>query len=191
MTYVAQMDFTGVTRKNLSSDMRVQLGAWTEGLTQGGKKGLWLFGARRAGTSYIGRVVIGDLAFHRGYTDGMQVKALDLIDEIRGSWSMSAQVRTSMDDMGLWWELKNVEDMLDTYFHRLQVLWIDQLHDETIELPLWKKHIQPRIEDRVEEGQIVIVSTTMPPDDSAFAKGVIEDMFTTIFCDGYRPDAER
>jgi len=188
MTHVAQMDFAGVKRANLSDDMRAKLRDWTYDETA---SGLWLFGPRRAGTSYIAKVVVGDLAHHHDLTDALQVKALGLIDEIRGSWSMSAQVRSSMDDMGLWWEAKNAEDMLDIYFHRLDVLWIDNLHHDTIDWPMWKKHIQPRIEDRVEEGRIVIVSTTMPPNDPSMPSGVIEDMFTTIFCDGYRPDAGR
>jgi hypothetical protein len=184
MTHVAEMDFAGIKRANLSDEMRAQLRDWTNDDTA---HGLWLFGPRRAGTSYVGKVVVGDLAHHHDHTDAMRVKAMELIDLVRGSWSMSAQVRSSMDDMGLWWELKSTEEMLDVYFHRLQVLWIDQLHHETIDMPLWKKHIQPRVEDRVEEGQIVIVSTTMPPNDPAMPKGVIEDIFTPIFCDGYRP----
>ena len=194
MTHIKDLEFD-VMKKNLSAGTRAKLRAWTEGVifatdSPDTKHGLWLFGERRAGTSYTAKVVVADLAVQHGLTDSHQVRALDLIDMVRGSWSMSAQVRSSMDDLALWWELKNTEEMLDTYFWRLDVLWIDQLHHETIDMAMWKKHIQPRIEARVEEGMITVISTTMTPGDRALPKNVIEDLFTTILCED-RFDAGR
>ena len=189
-----QLGFRGVTRKNLDPDVQADVRAWRNAILDhdpDSKHGLWVFGDRRAGTSYAAKAIAADLAFNHGLRDTVCVRALDMVDQIKGAWSISAQTRANSEDVGLYWDAQVAEDMLDIWFHRVEVLWIDDFHHETISMPMWKNHIQPRVEARLKDGRIVIISTTMSPDDSSLPKGVVPDLFTTVFCDGYRPDAGR
>jgi len=192
MTYLAHMDFYGVSRKNLSEPMQAKLKEWRRELrdpTPRTKYGLWVFGDRLAGTSYVGYVAGGRLAFMEGYSAAERVTAVKMLQELRATWSAGQVMRTNADDVGLYWEATMAEDTFNGHFDA-DLLWIDDLHHETIDMPMWKKHIQPLLEDRVKNKLPTIVCTTMAPDDPALPKGVVEGLFTTARCTGFRPEVD-
>jgi hypothetical protein len=197
MAYIQNMDYLGVTPKNLSDPMRAKTKEWKEGILNpdpNTKYGLWIFGERSAGTSYVGLVVGGSLVDKRRYIeylDGVHVRAHKLLEDLRGMWTMSQLTRTNSDDIGLFWEAQTAEDEFHSMFNRASLLWVDDFHHETIDMPLWKKYVQPLIEMRVKDKKATIVCTTLGPDDKALPKGVVERLFVTARCTGFRPEEDR
>ena len=59
-------------------------------------------------------------------------------------------------------------ETIDVLLRSDALLWIDDLHDETIDWNIWRKHVQPLIEERVKHEMPTIVCTTLPPDDDSF-----------------------
>ena len=190
MTYLRQMDWYGFTVKNLAEKDREAVRSWRWAIRESlpeAKYGLWIFGQRVAGTSYLGLVTGAQMAFKQGYLDAQVVSAIDLLQQLRGVWSAGALMRSNADDVGLYWEAVMAEDDLQLYFTG-DLLIIDDLHDETIDWSMWRKHIQPLVEQRVKAKMATIVCTTMPPDDTALPKGLVNGLFQTLHCDGYRPE---
>lgn len=197
MAYIQSMDYYGITPKNLSAPMREKTRDWRNEMlnpTSRSKYGLWIFGDRSAGTSYIGMTVGGSLTNKRRsieYLDGIHVRAHKLLEDLRGMWTMSQLTRTNSDDIGLFWEAQSAEDEFQGMFNRASLLWVDDFHHETIDMPLWKKYVQPLIEMRVKDKKPTIVCTTLAPDDVALPKGVVERLFVTARCTGFRPEVDR
>jgi hypothetical protein len=188
--YLMHMDFTGVTRKNLSEQMQNKVRDWREGVLDprpDTKYGLWIFGDRRAGTSYAAQAAAGDLAFNhnRGYAE--HVTAASLVRQLRALWDITTRTRQHGDDYALYLEAQNAEQTLERYFFVDELLWIDDLHDETIDWNIWRKHVQPLVEERVKAQKPTIISTTLAPDDGAIPENVITGLFVTACCTGYRP----
>jgi hypothetical protein len=186
-------EFTGVKRKNLDSNARTLTKHWKGQIlepTPDTKWGLWLFGRRQSGTSYAALAVAADLAFHHDYLGAERVDAIDLLKELRGVWTAGQVMRTNSDDVGLYWEAVSAEDTLNGHFDA-DLLLIDDFHHETIDMPMWKKHVQPLVEQRVKSKKPTIVSTTMTPGDKSLPEGVVNGLFVTVLIDGYRPDARR
>lgn len=195
---IRTMDLDGITAKNHSEETKVVLGEWKAGVLAARKRseeegvrapthvdgatikyGLWIFGNRLAGTSYIGKEATARLTYNHGY-HGEVIAAADLIQMISGIWTITDQMRRNNDDVGLWWEAKGAEDALDYYFRVCDLLMVDDVHDEAIGMKIWKRHIQPQIEQRVKRGMPTIVCTTLPPDDEALPPRVVDGLFVTL-----------
>jgi hypothetical protein len=99
-------------------------------------------------------------------------------------------MRHNTDDIALYYEAREAEDLLERLFSVCDLLWIDDLHDEMTDIPFWMRHIQPYVEQRVKHRMPTIISTTLPPDDESLPKRVIEGLFMTVLCDGYRPEVD-
>lgn len=194
MTHVRDIDYHGVTVKNLTDEVRLGLRDWRRGVldrTPVTKYGLWLFGERGAGTSYVGKAIAGRMFFQEeGFLGAFRVSATELMQRTRNVWSMEQQMRHNSDDLALFYDSRDAEEILDRYYKVSDLLWIDDLHDETIEMPFWRRHVQGYVEERVKNKLATIVSTTLPPDDDSLPKRVIADLFQVVYCDGYRPEVD-
>jgi hypothetical protein len=189
--HLSQMKFQGVTRSNLSEPMQAKVRQWRDGVlnpTPDTKWGLWIFGQRLSGTSYVGKAVAADLTFNHVTSYSEHVTAAALIRQLRATWNISQQTRQNSDDIALYWEAQQAEDAINQYFFGDQLLWIDDLHDETIDWNIWRKHIQPLVEERVKAEMATIVCTTLDPGDDSLPKGLIDGLFMTAHCTGFRPD---
>ena len=196
MSYLLdRMDCRGLSYKNLTKAMCLKVMLWrdsvTDEVTEQTKWGLWVFGERGAGTSYVGKILAADLRFKRGYVNAERVPAAGLVRDLREVWTAQQHARQNSDDVALYRESVATQDAFDAHFFGYDLLWIDQLHDEVVEGDMWRKHIHPLIEERVTEVQRpTIVCTTLTPDDPVFPKGVIERLFVTAHCTGFRPDED-
>ena len=195
MSYLLdRMDCRGLSYKNLSDSMRVNTMVWRDQVLAADdpvKWGLWVFGERGAGTSYVGRILAADFRFKRGFVNAERVPAAALVRDLREVWTAQQHSRQNSEDAGLYREAVAAEDAFDAHFFDYDLLWIDQLHDEVVEGDMWRKHIHPLIEERVTEvRKPTIVCTTLTPDDSYLPRGVVERLFWTVCCTGYRPEVD-
>ena len=212
MTHVGNLDYHGVTVKNLSNEMRVQIRKWREAVVAAkqavdpdqsptavaldpaprrAKYGLWLVGERGAGTSYIAMVVAGRMCFtEEGFPGSEQVQATELIQRTRDMWGSYEQLQKDSNDMALFYEARAAEETLERCFKLCDLLWIDDLHHETINMPFWKRHVQPYVESRVKKRLATVICTTMTQEHPSLPKRVIEDLFQIVYCDGYRPERD-
>ena len=153
-----------------------------EPVRSGDKPGLWVHGMRRAGSSYIGHIA-GRMAAQYVYSSD-RITALKLVRDTRKVWTQSDLVRNHPDDYSLWLDADSQESRLEKLWN-LSLLWIDDLHAESTDIRFWRKHIHPRIEERVKDGKLTIVSTTYIPNDPILGlQTAIEDLF--VICDATR-----
>jgi hypothetical protein len=205
VTHVSRLDYLGVTAKNIRPDVRDELRKWRRGVLGHPREGqpldralsesrvqygLWLFGERFAGTSYIGQALTGRMCFQEGLAGVERVTAAELIEHTKDVWSFDQMVRRNGEDMAVWGDMTAAQAVLERYFTLCDLLWVDDFHHETIQMPFWKRYVQPYLEERVKGKLPTIVSTTCPPDDDSMHKKVIEGLFHVVFCDGYRPEKD-
>jgi hypothetical protein len=184
-----ELDFTGVSIKNIPEDTKEWLKQWRLNvLADEGKIGLWLFGPRGGGTSYAAQAIVGRMAFGEAefLGDSAYVEAVDLVALVRATWDASSVQRAHSDDLAVFMESRVIEDRLNYLFYECRLLWIDDLHHDDINWDLWRKHIQPFIERRVKHRQPTVVSTTLPPADPTLPGKVIDAHFITVLCDAER-----
>ena len=184
-----ELDYTGVSIRNIPLSVKDCLKQWRmNALTTEGKQGLWLFGPRGAGTSYAAKVIVSRMAYEEdgfiGETE--HVEAVDLVTLVRATWGASSKQRDHSDDLALFLEAQDIEDRLDYLFYRCRLLWVDDLHHDTIDWNIWRKHVQPFLERRVKHRMPTVISTTLPPVHDFLPARVIDTHFITSLCDAGR-----
>ena len=164
---------------------------WKQGVCQEGhgKVGLWICGSRMRGTSYIAEVAMGRVVPQTESWD--RVDALALVENLRSYWHLSDMVRRNPDDYALFLEMQDIELKMEYLWHECEVLWVDDLHDEAIDIPFWRKHVQPHLERRLKQQMPTVVATTLPPDSVKLSglQEVIENLF--VVCGALTPVSER
>lgn len=185
---LSTMDYHGVTLDRVPGDVLTGLADWRANVLSGeGKQGLWVFGQRGAGTTFAAQAIVGRVAFEDdGFADSEHVLALDLIELIRASWQASASIRQYGDDFAVFTESQSIQDRLDHLLLECRLLWVDDLHHETIDWNIWRKNVQPFIERRVKQGMPTVISTTLPPVHDFLPPRVIDTHFVTVFCNAGR-----
>jgi hypothetical protein len=181
-----ELDYTGVSIKNLPEPTKEWIKQWRRNvLDDDGKVGLWLFGPRRAGTSYAAQTIVGRMAFsEEGFIESAYIEAVDLVALVRATWDASKQHDTP--DHAVFLESRAIEDRLNYLFYECRLLWVDDMHHDDLDWNIWRKHIQPFIERRVKHRQPTVISTTLPPGHSFLPARVIDDLFITVLCDAGR-----
>lgn len=125
------------------------------------RAGLWVYGPRRSGSSYVAMVAMRHLAeetFSWEY-----VPALLLTENLRRRWALEDLVRRHPDDYGLWREADDLDTLFQGMWHGTTALWVDDLHGDEIDMRFWKRHVQPHLTARVKRGQRTIIATSLDP----------------------------
>ena len=154
---------------------------------RGQRPGLWVYGPRRSGTSYVAgvgcRKASGEMDPEEWQAPHI-ITAVSLIENLRLVWTLEDQAKRHPDDYGLWSEY-DVERRLWEWIAVKPVLWVDDMHSGTLDMSFWRRHVQEHLEQRVKRGQITIVATTYAPDDDALEglTPVILDLFEVIKCE--------
>lgn len=164
---------------DLAPDEQTVLKRWyAEGIQrdEGQRCGLWVFGPRRHGTSYVAQVAMARLV-QVGFEEWEHVHALALTETIRRYWNQSDLVRKNADDYGLFLEMQNTEVKLERLWYEAAAVWVDDFHEESVDVQFWRKHVQPHLERRCKDGKPTIVATTLPPSALVGLQQVIEDLF--------------
>ena len=147
-----------------------------------GKVGLWVYGNHGEGSSYVG--IVGLRRMLREFGDEWEyVTALDLMDQVRISWSADAVSRGNSNDYDLYTEAASFETALEKLW-TVKVLLIDDLYDSH-DMSFFTKHLWTRLLQRVKQGLPTIVCTNMPPSSYAVAewRGTIESWFVTCYAE--------
>ena len=186
---LSDMDYRGVKIEHLPENVQQAVKLWQGNvLTSTGKQGLWVFGKRDTGTTYAAMVATGRLAFDEdGFFDTDHIEAVDLIELVRASWQAAASIRQYGEDFAVFTEAQKIQDRLFHLFYDCKLLWVDDLHHDTIDWNIYRKNIQPYVERRVKHGMPTVVSTTLPPVHDYLPGKVIENHFVLAYCgDGAR-----
>lgn len=185
---LSELNYAGVSIKKLSDPVKDAVRQWRQNLLTGeGKQGLWLFGPRGSGTTYAAQVIVARMVYdEEGWLESEHTEAVDLVTLVRATWGASSKQRDHSDDLALFLESRDIEDRLDYLFYRCRLLWVDDLHHDTIDWNIWRKHVQPFIERRVKHGMPTVVSTTLPPVHDFLPARVIDTHFITVLCDATR-----
>ena len=154
-----------------------------------GKYGLWIFGPRQHGTSHIAACATHRLVDRVAAWE--HIDALVLTDNIRRYWTLEETARRNADDYGLFLDKQELETKLDFLWFDCDVLWVDDLHEDSVDIPFWRKHVLPRLERRCKAGKVTIIATTLSPDSPKLSglQDVIENLF--VICVAHTPVRER
>jgi hypothetical protein len=146
-----------------------------------GRCGLWIVGPRRHGTSYIASCAMWRLD-ESGF-DWEHVHALSLTNMLRRYWDQASLLRHNADDYGLFLDMSDTESTLEHLWYTCPALWVDDLHEDAVDIPFWRKHVQPHLERRIKDHLPTIVATTLRPDSTKLSglQDVIEDLFVVCF----------
>ena len=172
------------TYQNLLGHQQLALKAWMGHLLSGeGKQGLWVYGSRGAGSTYVASVALRRATREVG-EDWDYVTAQDLVDKIHLSWSSSEVSRNNSGDYDLYVEAARFEDELKALW-TIRLLWVDDLYDDTMDMRFWRKFIQERLVARVKQGLPTIVSGNITPNDVSMEglRSVIETWFVTCYAE--------
>ena len=172
------------TYQNLHDHQQVAVKAWVHDhcLGDGQKVGLWVYGQRGEGSTYIASVATKRMVREVG-EDWEYVTAQDLMDRIRTSWSAGEVSRHNAGDYDLYVESASFEDALSSLW-TVNLLWVDDLYDEH-DIDFWRKHVMTRLLHRVKRGLPTVISTNMTPASPQFVKvtKVIETWFVTCYAE--------
>lgn len=176
--YQGRYDFRALTQETKDA-----LRYWSN---ESNRVGLWVYGPRRSGTSYVAGVASGKAEAEvpdAVWEPATIVRALDLMDNVRKVWTYETLIKQHPDDLGFWEEYSKWSDRLERVWNG-PVTWVDDL-DQTVDMSFWRRHVQPRLEQRIKQGRFTIIATTHPPDSVALEGllQVILDLFHIIRCE--------
>ena len=172
--------------RDLEEPERLALQDWyTNGLhaaghhDRHGKVGLWVFGDRQHGSSYVAECATAKLVDRVGSWE--HVDALVLTQNIRQHWNLSDMVRRNPEDYNLFLDFQELDTKLDFLWHECELLWVDDLHETAVDVFFFTRHVLPWLERRIKAKRVTIIATTLTPDDRALDgfHTVIKNLFVT------------
>lgn len=169
MLHAHQQEALRVWRKNVHSD--------------DGPVGLWVYGSGRSqGASTIAQVGLGRMEWDG--LDTESVPCLRVMDVIRKSWGASEISRHLTNDYDLYVDANVLEMQIERYWD-VDVLLLDDLHEEQTDMGFWRKHVQPQVELRLKARKPTIVATDMAPNNPTLdgLLPVINDLFVSCYAE--------
>jgi hypothetical protein len=174
-----------VTFKTLHAHQQEALREWRRNVEAGkGQVGLWVYGARRAGTTSIA-LLAAESAMRVADLDTLQViTAHRLCGSIRQGWSADGVSRALPNDYDLYVEAQRAQDAVLSLWDA-DMLVVDDFHEETTDMPFWRKHVQAEINERMKVRKPLVVATDMAPNHPYLSglQGFIEDLFVTCYAE--------
>lgn len=131
-----------------------------------GKKGLWVYGPRRSGTSHCGRRAVDEVIENfpelvKKHGQGQRMTAIGLESKLRSVWTQEALMRVNADDMLLWQETNQLLDNWE-FLWNCSILFIDDLI--SVDIEFWKKHLLARIDERLKTKTVTIIASVHGPE---------------------------
>lgn len=171
--------------QNLQPHQRAAIDVWLRSALGGvgSKVGLWVYGNRAEGSSYVGSVAVKKIANDVGIENWEYSTALDLMDRIRISWSADQVSRGNANDYDLYVEAAAFDDSLTDFWNK-KLVWIDDVYS-TLDMAFWHKHVMERVLQRVKSGLPTIVCLDMSPADRQFEglEKLIKTWFVTCYAE--------
>lgn len=167
---------------NLTSEQKDLLWSWRWAVngTEPGKIGLWVYGSRGTGSSYIASIAYGRLSKDHPDWIPLYHNAKVLMESIREYWQLAQDPNRGQSEE-LTQDYYALDDGLNLLWDRADLVWLDDLHD-SLDLRFWMRHVQPDLERRVKDGKPTIVSTNCAPNHPEFQtiQRVIESLFVVV-----------
>lgn len=154
--------------RHQQGDMMVEFNAsiqgavssFVEGLSTGGRRGLWVFGPRQSGTTTVARHVV-DEVIASGITAGKGIKATWLERTQRQLWSTEGLLRGNPSDFPLWSEAMAAADGWEDLWVT-PILWINDFY--AVDTEFWRRHLLGRVDERLKDPNLVtVLAGTIPP----------------------------
>jgi hypothetical protein len=180
-----------VTFKSLHAHQQEALREWRKNVeARSGPVGLWVYGNRQGGSSTIAAIATGAVVDKISVSEALdelvwdQVYALRLVNAIRKNWTASSIMKSLPTDYDLFVEANQALDIIEDYW-AVFLLLIDDLHEEQIDMPFWRKHIQGEIEIRLRQHKPTIIATDMAPNHPYLSglQTTIEALFVTCYAE--------
>lgn len=167
---------------NLTDEQRDLLHKWRANALEGtGKVGLWVFGDRGMGSTYITWLAMNAI-WRKKHEEWRycEYKAREVISGKRELWTLERNPNRH-DSEELTQDYYQLDNVFLDLWKRADCIWIDDLHD-TADMDFWMRHVHPDIEARVKNRKAVVIATNMAPDHRIFLpiKRVIESLFIII-----------
>jgi len=167
---------------NLEPDQQTDLKRWRKNVNSDDSEqvGLWVYGKRFSGSSYIARCALHKMVVENDDWDWEYHTAVEVMSAMRNLWTLSKQLGERSDP-----ELVHEHFLIDDEFRFLwdkaQVILIDDLYD-SLDMRFWRDHVHDNLDRRVKEKRPTIIATTMAPDHRVFAdvQRVIEGRFVIV-----------
>jgi len=174
------------TYKDLQEHQQLAVAEWWQNVRDGqGQVGLWVYGNRGEGASFIGTA-----AMRRLVRDGViaepdweYINSFDLMDQIRISWSADQVSRGNANDYDLYTEAARFEDDVKKLWS-IKLLMVDDVYHNQ-DMAFFRKHIFDRLFQRVKDALPTVVATDMPPSAPQVEmwQKVIESWFVTCYAE--------
>ena len=174
-----------ITFRTLHAHQQEALREWRNNVQAGdGPVGLWVYGARRAGTTSIARLAAEHVVMSADLDTLEVVSAHRLCGAIRQSWGADAVSRAHANDYDLYVEAQRGLDGLQRIWSA-DMLMVDDLHEETTDMPFWRKYVQAEINERLKARKPLVIATDMAPNHPYFSglQSFIEDLSLTCYAE--------
>lgn len=125
-----------------------------------GKRGLWVFGPRKSGSTTVVKTIAANNRDALGNTN-VKRTAAKLDREIRDQWKFDKLLAANGTDFPLWQEALAHEQRLDVFWEA-DALWLDDLYPE-IDSDFVKRNILMPLDAVLKSRRIVLVSGNVPP----------------------------
>lgn len=171
---------------DLEPDQQADLKRWRRNVNEDGNEqvGLWVYGSRFSGSSYIARCALHKMVVEHDDWDWEYHTAVEVMSAMRNLWSLSRQLEQKLDS-----EMLQEHMLIDEEFRFLwdkaHIVLIDDLYD-SLDMTFWRNHVHDHIDRRVKERKPTIIATTMPPNHRVFddVRRVLEGRF--VICHATR-----
>ena len=171
---------------DLTEEQQADLKRWRRNVNSGESEqvGLWVYGTRFSGTSYIARCALHKMVVEHDDWDWEYHTAVEVMSAMRNLWTLGRQLGERAEP-----ELVEEHFLIDDEFRFLwdkaQVILIDDLYD-SLDMRFWRSHVHDHIDRRVKECKPTIIATTMAPTHRVFedVRRVIEGRF--VICHATR-----
>lgn len=166
---------------NLSKEQQDDLVQWRKNVRGDSEQvGLWVFGKRGSGTSYIAKCALHKMIVDNREWGWEYHTASEVMGAMRNLWNLSKQIgpHTDNDTME---EYLLIDEEFRYLWDKAQIVMLDDLHD-ALDIGFWRSHIQSGIDQRVKQYKPTIIATTLAPNSTEFAdmQRVIENRFVVI-----------
>jgi hypothetical protein len=168
---------------NLNEEQQTDLKQWRRNVNGKGNDeqiGLWVYGNRFSGSSYVARCALHKMVVEHRDWDWEYFKSIEVMSAMRNLWSLQRQLGERTDPEMLQ-EHFLIDDEFRYLWDKAHVVLLDDLYD-SLDMRFWRDHVHDNIDRRVKEKRPTIIATNMAPNHRVFAdvQRVIEGLFVVV-----------
>jgi hypothetical protein len=167
---------------NLEPEQQADLKRWRKNVNAGDSEqvGLWVYGDRFSGSSYIARCALHKMVVDNPDWDWEYYTAAEVMNAMRNLWTLSKQIGPNTDNETMH-EYLLIDEEFRFLWEKAQIVLLDNLYD-SLDTNFWRSHIHDYLDWRVKELRPTIIATTMAPNHRVFddVRRVIEGRWVIV-----------